>query len=279
MSFVIQKASGEFETFIPEKIEHSLKKIGAPENLIADIIAALKKNGSWIKQSRDIHFFILDYLKAVNRPLAARYNLKKALYEFGPEGFIFEKFVAELFRAQGYAAENDQIIEGNCVKHEIDVIAVKQTDYFLVECKFHNTAGIKTNVKVALYIHSRFEDVKQTKVPFGTQYLLLNRAWLATNTKFTDDAIQYAQCKNMGLIGWAYPQKNSIESLVDQYSLYPITCLFSLPYIIQKQLLEQGILLCKQLSENKEPLLHLGIQQTLAQHIQDECKELVSKNS
>ncbi len=273
MTFMIRKASGEIEPFVPEKIERSLRKIGTPESLIEEIVQKIKKAPE-IATTRDVYQYVSNYLKTVNRPLASRYNLKNALYQLGPEGFFFEKFVAELFRAQGYEAVNDKVLKGSCVDHEIDVIAFKEDMRNLVECKFHNSPGIKTDVKVALYIKARFEDVKTSPVAYRGIHGTCNKAWLATNTKFTIDAITYAQCSAMGLIGWAYPEKTSIETIVDSHNLYPITCLVSLSYYQKKKLLEQGMLLCKELEENYQSLVHIGLSIEHAQQVQAECKAL-----
>ncbi len=270
MSFTIRKASGETEPFVPEKIERSLRKIGAPDKLIHEIIKSIERAPE-IASTRDVYHYVANYLKTVDRPLACRYNLKNSLYQLGPEGFLFEKFIAELFRAQKYETANDQIVKGKCVDHEIDVVAFKDEHRFMVECKFHNSPGIKTDVKVALYIKARYEDVMHSPVGFYNNHGTFNRDWLATNTKFTTYAIAYANCANMGLVGWAYPEKTSIETMVDYYGLYPITCLVSLSYYHKKQLLEQGILLCKELARDSGPLLIIGLRPEQAEQVQHEC--------
>ena len=129
MSFLIRKASGETEPFMPEKSERSLKKIGAPDTVIRDIVRGVTKAPE-VVSTRDVYYYVYNYLKAVDRPLASRYDLKNALYQLGPEGFLFEKFIAELFRAQLYKTANDQIVRGVCVSHEIDVIAFKRRSSF-----------------------------------------------------------------------------------------------------------------------------------------------------
>lgn len=281
MARFITKASGITEPLNPEKIERSLKRIGASEHLIAKIIHNVLQAPK-IVSTRDIYFYIANYLKEVDRILANRYNLKNALYQLGPEGFLFEKFIAELFRAQQYQAINDQTIPGVCVDHEIDVIAFKNDERLLVECKFHNLAGIHTDVKVALYIKSRFDDVEKSPVTVNGKIGFLNQPWLATNTKFTIDAIKYARCINMGLVGWAYPEKTSIETVVDRYGLYPITCLVSLAGHQKSKLLNQNILLCKQLVGNIEPLLKIGFSREHAQQVEHECRAMsgfAKKNS
>ena len=52
-----------------------------------------------------------------------------------------------------------------------------------------------------------------------------HQAWIVTNTKFTSNAIRYAQCAGIGLIGWSYPHNDNLASLVDKYCLHPITAL------------------------------------------------------
>lgn len=275
MAMIIKKASGETEPFFQDKIERSLKRIGTPDKFIREIIAGIERAPE-ITSTRDIYFYIAHYLKGVDRALASRYNLKNALYQLGPEGFLFEKFIAELFNAQQFRTKNDFVVKGNCVDHEIDVIACKGDDHFMVECKFHNSPGIKTDVKVSLYIKSRFEDVRHTLVAFECHNTTFNKPWLATNTKFTTDAIAYARCVDMGLVGWAYPEKTSIETTVDSLGLYPITCLVSLNYHQKKKLLEQDVLLCKELATDTKKLTNLGLSEQQARQVQEECKAISS---
>ena len=266
MTLLIKKASGEIEPFNAEKIERSLRKVHAPESLIGDIIKGIE-NAPEITSTRDVYYYISHYLRAFDRPLASRYNLKNALYQLGPEGFLFEKFIAELFKAKLYETANDRIIQGTCVDHEIDVVAFKDDARFMVECKFHNSPGLKTDVKVALYIKSRFDDIKHTVVGFADNKGTFNQPWLPTNTKFTGDAIAYAQCSAMGLIGWAYPVGTSIKTTVDYYGLYPITTLVSLSYDQKKRLLDQGILLCNELVHKKQALLAVGLYEEQAEQV------------
>lgn len=53
----------------------------------------------------------------------------------------------------------NQFLEGVCVTHEIDVLAENDRHVLLIECKYHNKQGLFSDVKVPLYIHSRFHDV------------------------------------------------------------------------------------------------------------------------
>ena len=54
-----------------------------------------------------------------------------------------------------------RIYDGPTMNHEIDVVAENPQEYVMVECKFHNEAKRICDVKVPLYIHSRFIDVEK----------------------------------------------------------------------------------------------------------------------
>ena len=49
---------------------------------------------------------------------------------------------------------------GKCISHEIDVLLLKNDVVTMIECKFHSGQDAKSDVKVPMYILSRFNDVK-----------------------------------------------------------------------------------------------------------------------
>ena len=64
-------------------------------------------------------------LKGKSRLSASRYKLKKALMQLGPSGFLFEKLVGKIMEQEGFKTNVGVIVQGNCVQHEVDVIAQK----------------------------------------------------------------------------------------------------------------------------------------------------------
>jgi hypothetical protein len=143
-----------------------------------------------------------------------------------------------------------QLLPGVCVQHEVDVVAENADKLIWVECKYHPMAGSVSNIKIPLYIHSRFRDLEA--------YLTKNQpkqtgqtveGWLVTNTRFSDDAMAYGQCAGMHLIGWNYPAKGSLRELVDKANLHPITCLTHLTRQEKNRLLEQSIVLSRTLTQ------------------------------
>ena len=71
--------------------------------------------------------------------------------------------------------------------------------------------------------------------------------YLITNTRFTEDAINYSNCENVHLISWDYPQKGSLKDLIELSGLYPISCLTTLKSKEKSMLLEKGIVMAKDL--------------------------------
>ncbi len=159
----ITKASGEKVPFSEEKLRHSLERSGATESqidFVVDEVNGLLYEGI---PTGKIYRKAYDMLRKRSRSKAARYKLKKAIMELGPSGYPFERFVGAILEQQGFRSEVGVVVEGKCVTHEIDVLAVKNSKLILVECKFHNRPGVKCDVKVPLYIHSRFRDVVMTR--------------------------------------------------------------------------------------------------------------------
>lgn len=236
----VVKASGEIEPFSEEKVIGSLKRAGASEELAEKIISKVKPSLYQNIPSFEIYSEVMKNLKKEKRDLAEKYNLKRAIFDLGPTGYPFEKFMAEVLRKNNYKAETNKQILGKCVTHEIDIVAIEnknnKSQTYMVECKFHNQAGGRTDVKVALYTYARFLDVK-TKgfdVP-----------WLITNTKVTSEVKAYADCVGMKIVSWDYPIGESLRELIDRSGLYPVTALTSLSANQKQSLIEKGIVFKK----------------------------------
>lgn len=250
---IILKADGTQEPFVPEKLLASLTKAGATPTLAESIVEQIVHDLKPLTKTADIYrsaFALLE--QDVPRGTAARYALKRAIFDFGPSGFPFEAYVAELFRKRGFDATTNAIARGKCVEHEIDVLLKKDGITTYVEAKFHNTPGFKTDLKVVLYVQARIEDIK-AKEGESVHGMVL------TNTKFTSMARQYASCAGLPLMGWDYPQGEDLHALIGESGLYPITALSTLTRREKEQLLSQKIVLCRDLPHQTEALRNMGL--------------------
>jgi Holliday junction resolvase len=220
----IIKSSGLPERFDINKLVDSLVRSGAPGDVALDIAEKIEKEITPSMRTKAIFRLARKHLKQYNRVSGMKYSLKKALHALGPSGYPFEKYFARVLAAHGYSVELDRIVEGYCVRHEVDVVAQRGNEHFMVECKYHN-AGNTTDVKVALYVHARFEDVKKACETGEEKGSAVRHGWLVTNTRCTTDAIKYAECSGLKITSWRYPDRESLESMIEEKRLYPVTVL------------------------------------------------------
>ncbi len=274
----VLKADGTRELFDPEKLEYSLKRAGASSKIVFDIIAHLKAHLEQNTTTHEIYKHAFELLHKNEKPIALRYSLKRAIQELGPSGFPFEDFVAEIFKERGFTTETGKIVRGFCVEHEIDVIAWNKEKLLMVEAKFHNELGIKSDLKVALYVKARFDDLREMTFDYGAepgQKRKLDEGWLITNTKFTSSAIEYGSCQGgLVMIGWNYPPKGNLHDMILESKLHPLTCLVSLNGHEKKALLDQGVILCKTIQSKPDLLREIGLNQEKITKVMDEIDSL-----
>lgn len=268
--FVI-KAHGEKELFAPEKLIRSLKNSGASDAMASDVLKAIEGTLQDGTQTSDIYRLAFSLLHKKERVAAMRYSLKRALMELGPSGFPFENFLSEVFRRKGYTVERDVMVAGKCVEHEVDLVISSPEKRIMVEVKFHNEVGIKSDVKVALYVSARFEDIfiKQG----GPSDTKKEEGWLITNTKFTQSAIQYGMCKGLTMIGWNYPSKGNLQHLIEESGLHPLTCLSTLTTSQKQTLLSEGVVLCRDVVGHPR-LASLGVNDEKLKKVTEEARAL-----
>lgn len=276
-SFEITKANGEKSVFEPNKLFSSLTRSGADETQAHEIVDSIISELYPGISTKQIYKKAFSLLKERSRFLAARYNLKNAIMMLGPSGYPFEKFIGELLKHQGFKVEVAKLVEGKCVKHEVDVIAERDDHHYMIECKYHNQPGTVSDVKIPLYIQSRFQDVAAQWKTLPGHNTKLHEGWVVTNTRFTLDAIQYGSCAGLKLIGWDYPSKGSLKDLIDSLGLYPITTLTSLTLTEKKALLEMDFVLCHDLQKNKDALIQVGIKAARVKTVNEECLNLCER--
>ncbi len=276
-SLKIIKHSGESVPFSEQKLRRSLKRSGANPDLVNSILDKVKEELYDGITTRELYNRAYSILKK-NKPLtASRYKLKKAIYELGPTGFPFEKFIHEILHYSGYKTEVGKILSGRCVDHEIDVLAEKDDKFVVVECKFHGEQGRNCNVKIPLYINSRFEDIKASPDNGYSKTKQPDEAWVVTNTRFTKNARAYGKCAGLYLLSWDYPKKDSLKDRIDRLGLYPITVSTLLSAREKQFLLSRDVVLCRQLMKDTFFLDHLGVSETRKKKILSEIAGLCQK--
>ncbi len=270
----IVKYSGDVVAFDVDKLINSLRRSQASEKLIEQIVAQVQDQLYDGITTKKIYQMAFKMLKGKSRVSASKYKLKKALMELGPSGFPFEKLVGKLLAHEGFSTQVGVIVQGNCVQHEVDVIAQKDNTHYMIECKYHSDQGRFCNVKIPLYIHSRFLDVEKQWERQKGHETKLHKGGVYTNTRFTSDAVQYGKCVELLLTSWDYPIGDGLKDRIDKLGLHPLTALTTLTKAEKTKLLDEGIVLCKELHEKPVLLEKIGIDKKRHKKILEDSEAL-----
>lgn len=258
MSFKVLKSDGNFEPFNVQKLKNSLQRSGATSEETLSIIGeieALLYDGI---RTQEIYAHAFELLRQSEAVVAARYSLRRALFNLGPTGFPFEDFLARLFAFEGYTTKTRVILQGNCAEHELDVAAYKDDHSFVAEAKFHAHPGIKSDLQVALYSFARLHDLKNAKI-CGEDICGITELLVVTNTKFTSAAEKYAKCSGLKLLSWDYPKDNNLHDRIQRSGMYPVTVLQTLSQSQKRALIDRGIVVCADLVAKPHLLRHAHI--------------------
>jgi hypothetical protein len=276
MAITVIKSSGRSEEFDIRKLIESLSRSGAPPDVARRIAEKVEKQTTPSSKTKSIHRMAKRFLKQYNHATGMKYSLKSALHALGPSGYPFEKYFAKILKAHGYSAEVNKIMEGYCVSHEVDVLARRGNEHFTIECKYHTSGGTPTDVKVALYVHSRFADIRRACETKPGHDGIVHRGWLATNTRCTTDAIKYAECAGLKITSWRYPEKESLERLIEEKRLYPVTILPAGRKKNLDALFQRGIVLAQDIADMDERtfVLESGLDTASARLLKQQADKL-----
>ena len=273
MHIRITKADGTAEYFKVEKLRRSLRRAGATPDEVNSIVATIQQELYDGMQTQEIYRRAFTLLRSQELPIAARYSLRRALFNIGPTGFPFEQLLGRLFTAEGYEVRTGITIQGRCAEHEIDIAAFNEKHSFVGEAKFHARPGIKTDLQVAMYSYARLLDLKDNRI-CQEDICAIKEFWLVTNTKFTSAVERYAECTGLTLLSWDYPRNNNLHDRLQRHRLYPITVLQGLTPSQTAILIERGVIVCQDIIDSPHVLRHLHMSEHKQQALLDEAKAI-----
>lgn len=274
----IRKRSGELVEYNPNKIRKTLKRAGAKKEMIEQILEQVDRYTRDGITTRELYRVVKRELKKEARHIAHRYNLRSSLIRLGPAGYKFEKFIASILRAYQYDAENPRNeLRGLCVRHEIDVIARKDSKTTMIEAKFRNKFGDSVNLKDTMATWARYLDLLDAAKTNLCEHF--DEVWIVTNGRFSDRAHQFGVCKGMRMVGWNSREK-SLAHMVDHATLYPITVLEHLRQWELDRFAARDLMLCREVA-TRDPdklakMLNLPIQR--AKRIVADCQGVVTND-
>ena len=247
-----------------------MRSAGASKNLAQRIVAEIMRHGRSGIRTEELRLLTATLLRSESARIAARYELRNAVLDLGPTGYWFENLIGALYESMGFRVEIGSILDGRCITHEVDVIATKRDRRVLVECKFRNGTGMRCDSKVALYVQARATDLKES--PKGISF---DQFLLVANTKFTSEAIRYASCVGLGLLGWDFPKGRGLQNLIEEHKLHPLTSLTTITHAEKRKLLRHGVITCRELPKATETMDQLGIDEERQRLIEEEVVEIV----
>ncbi len=241
----IVKSGGIVEKFEPKKLCDSIKRAGASASVADDICKTVSQKVKPGVTSSNIFREALRSLVKEDLDIAVSYSLKRGINSLGPAGFIFEQYAEAILRAYGYKTRKNVIMKGKGVTHEIDIVAEKGGQTFLIEAKYRNEEGLRTHIDEVMYAEARVRDINNSEInkKKNKQYI----PWLMTNTKFTATSIKYATAYNLELTGWNYPKGKSLEDLILEKKIYPVTVIPSMTKPALEEIAKRGLILAQDL--------------------------------
>jgi len=96
MPIKIKKRNGELQDFDEQKVRLSLKRAGAKPDVINKILVSLTGKLHSGITTRSIYKQVFEMLNQLQAGQGYRYSLKNSLFNLGPSGYPFEKFIARL---------------------------------------------------------------------------------------------------------------------------------------------------------------------------------------
>ncbi|MEJ2281441.1 MAG: restriction endonuclease [Candidatus Bathyarchaeota archaeon] len=277
LSIYVTKADGTTQLFEREKVVNTCLRMGATRTvaeLVATKIESKIYNGV---DTRRILQMIFRYLRKHKPVIQHQIDLRKALSLFNPAP-EFEHFIQVLLNENGYKVSPNQIVKGRCVEHEIDAIARKNGQTCLVEIKHHYNYHTTTSLDVSRISRAVFEDVTEG-YELGLNDLKIDFSLIICNTKLSEHARRYADCRGISHIGWGSPKNRDLQTLISKKKLYPVTLLKKLNSQTKHQLTSNHIMLLRDLIEkNLSELRKLtGISKEKLQGIVNNAREIMSE--
>lgn len=277
LSIYVTKADGTTQLFKREKIVNTCLRMGATKAVAESIASKIESKIYDGINTRKILQMIFRYLRKYKPVIRHQIDLRKALSLLKPAP-EFENYIQVLLNNNGYKVTPNQIVKGRCVEHEIDAIASKNGKTCLVEIKHHHNYHTTTSLDVSRISRAIFEDVTEGYT-LGLNDLKIDFSMIVCNTKLSEHARRYANCRGISHIGWGSPKNRDLQTMISKENLYPITLLKRLSSHDRHQLTSNRVILLRDLIEkNPSELRKLtGISKEKLQGIIRNAKEIMSE--
>lgn len=276
MGIYVIKADGKRQLFDRAKVVNTCIRMGASREIAGEIAKSVETDVydgiETVKILQMIFRLLGKYKSVVKYIVGLRESL--SLMKSKPD---FERYIQILLQEHGYNVSSNQIVRGRCVGHEVDAIARKNGETYIVEVKHHLNFHARTGLDESRIAWAILEDVHEG-FELGLCDLKIDKAMIITNTKFSEEANSYGECRGIQQIGWSYPPNNGLQAWIEEKKLYPITYLKNLKIVDRERLASSGIILLSQLvNMNPEELVRTtGISREIISSTIETVKRILS---
>lgn len=243
----VTKADGSRQPFEREKIVQTCLRMGANYKVASQIASKVEAALPDGASTKTVLQLIFDLMRAENSAVGHVFDLREGISHMvsKPE---FEAFVRVLLAQSGFQVKPNTIVRGLCGEHEVDAIATKDGKVYIVEAKHHGNFHALTGMDETRIARAILEDLTDGFVQ-GVTAEKVDGAIIVTNTRYSEHAIRYGNCRGILQIGWASPDSLGLKETVRKYRLYPLSCLRGVSPEVRGRLVDAGIVLIKQLLE------------------------------
>ena len=272
----VRKADGRLEQYDSSKVIRTALHLGLDR---ADAESLEKEISERIHDgipTSEILSMIHELARKFRPELVHMRDLREAISALRPKP-DFEEYARIVLREAGYLVEPGRVLEGRCVSHEIDGIAFKGEEVFVIEVKHHQNHHAYTGLGTVLELWATLEDLREG-YRLGFHPYAFTSAILVCNTKISLHAERYARCKGIMYMGWRYPRAFALSDIVSSKKIYPITMLRTLSSGMIERLGDRGIVTLNQLKELRPEDLAdlLKASPAEAEHIQRIAESMIS---
>jgi hypothetical protein len=217
----VVKANGTRQLFERQKIINTCLRMHAQREVAETIADKIEKRAYDGIATRRILQMVFTYLRKHKPAFSHRIDLRRGISLLRPQP-DWERYVQLLLDELGYAVTPNQIVRGRCVEHEIDAVARRGDGTVLVEIKHHYKYHTPTGLDVSRVMRATFEDLTEG-FDRGLNSINFNKAMIVCNTKLSNHAKQYAQCRGIDHIGWKVPIAHGLDQIIEEKKFHPIT--------------------------------------------------------
>ncbi|MDY6788523.1 MAG: restriction endonuclease [Candidatus Nanohaloarchaea archaeon] len=273
----IKDAHGGTRKYRPEKIRKSALRAGFSLAEAKDIEKEVGRRVEGGMSTEKVFEIVYREMKERNEIYAMKYCLRGSIASLKPKYHEFEKFITKLLRWEGVNAEWSPRPkpQGECIDHEVDVIARVDDVKYVVECKHHYHQHRYTGLDVPMRHWARLHDLNQGYQKGRNNSIEVDRAWVIVNTKLSDHAKKYAECKNVRMTAWKYPEEDSLDQIIERNNAYPISMMRPSDHV-RTELSKKDILTVRELAQlSSSQKKELDIKEYVLDSLQEDAEEMI----